>query len=325
MLDRSGDDDDPGDSDDGTGLLPRPAPLDLSVLTLVRNRNEMLARLIAGLAGAERPPAELVVAWCGGEDPRRAVAVDVPFDVRIIEVGTGSERIPYSHARNACARAARSPALGFLDADCIPGARYPGALSDALGEVDALCTGEVWYLPPDPVASFAEADLRRIGRTHAHRERPPSSGVALSSRHELVWGLHMGMRRSTFERLGGFDESYRGYAGEDTDLAVTARASGVPVGLVADADVFHQHHDVWEPPVQQLEATLDNARRFHEKWGRWPMEGWLGELVRLGLIEWSPDAPTARLVRRADDADLTRAHRGSALPFRLPVSGGAAG
>jgi len=312
----------PGDDDVSPSKLGDGGPssgtttADLSVLTLVRNRNAMLARLVAGLVTAERPPTELVVAWCGGEDPHGVVESDLPFDVRVIEVGTGGERIPYSHARNECARTARSQALAFLDADCIPGSRYPGALADALAQVDALCTGEVWYLPPDTLTSFAEADLRRIGRPHPHRERPPSTGIALSSGHELVWGLHMAVRRSTFDGLGGFDESYQGYAGEDTDLAVAARSRGVPVALVAGADVFHQHHDVWEPPVQQLEATLANARRFHEKWGRWPMEGWLVELVDLGLIEWSLDGPTVRLLRQPDDRDLARAHRASALPFR---------
>ncbi len=299
-------------------MSDRRAPIpraDLSVLTLVRNRNDLLAGLVDALARSEVAPDELVVAWCGGEDPGAVLDRPLPFDVRVVEVDD-HDRIVYSKARNGAAAAARASGLAFIDADCVPSATYVGALAAALDEHDALCTGEVLYLPPELPDRFDETDLRRLGRPHPHRERPPATGVALGGRHELVWGLHLALRASTFSALGGFDEGYTGYAGEDTDLAVTARAAGIPVGLVAGAEVFHQHHDVWEPPVQQLAATLANASRFRDKWGRWPMEGWLTDLAELGLIEWSPAAPTARLVREPTEADLAAAHRTSALPFR---------
>lgn len=299
-------------------------PAELSVLTLVRDRNAMLGRLLDGLAGGDRVPRELVVAWCGGEDPAAVVPASLPFDVRIVAVGDGHERIPYSTARNTCAREARSPALAFLDADCIPGPGYAANLATALAEVDALCTGEVRYLPPGEPPSHDPATLRSLGRVHPHRDRPPSSGWRTGGHHELVWGLHLAIRRNTFDRLGGFDEGYCGYAGEDTDLAVAAREAGVPVALVADAEVFHQHHDVWEPPVQQLHATLANCRRFRAKWGWWPMGGWLAELAELGLVTWDPDADDVVVVREPDDADRAAAHRSSAYPFRADPVGAAA-
>lgn len=291
----------------------------LSVATLVRDRNAMLGRLVDALAAATPPPGELLVAWCGGEDPAPVLDRRLPFDVSVLDIG-GGDRIAYAPARNACAAAARFPAVAFLDADCIPAARYPAALADALAGVDALCTGEVWYLPPEPPPAWDEATLRTLARPHPHRQRPPEAGVRLGGRHELVWGLHLALRRSTFHRLGGFDEGYGGYAGEDTDLAVTARQAGVAVALVAGAQVFHQHHDAWEPPVQQLEATMANATRFHHKWGWWPMGGWLGDLAAMGLIEWRPDADHLTVVRPPTDAEVAAAHRDRALPFRSGAS-----
>ena len=297
------------------------APVDLSVVTLVRNRNALLARLVDGLVGGDAPPAELVVAWCGGEDPHAVLPDDAPFAVRVLPVGRGGERIPYAEARNAGAAASSAANVAFLDADCIPGPRYVVALADGLAEVDALATGEVWYLPPAAPEAFDPATLRAAGRVHPHRDRPPARGWRTGGRHEQVWGLHMAFRRTTFDRLGGFDETYQGYAGEDTDLAVTARRAGVPVALVADAEVFHQHHDVWDPPVQQLRATLANATTFRRKWGRWPMEGWLAELDRRGLVTWDPSAAEVTVRREPDAADLAAAHQHAALPFLLPDAG----
>jgi GT2 family glycosyltransferase len=115
--------------------------------------------------------------------------------------------------------------------------------------------------------------IAAVGRSHPARERPPTSGVRMGRRHDLVWGLCMAMRRKLFECAGGFDESYNGYAGEDTDLATTIFVLGVPAGLVGDAFVLHRHHDSFEPPLQQLELTLQNARTpstTNGARGRWP-------------------------------------------------------
>lgn len=289
----------------------------LSVLTLVRDRNALLARLLDGLDAGTAAPAAVVVAWCGGdEDPHEVVGAR-SYPVEVVAVDSPDDRIPYSPARNTAAARAPTDALAFLDADCIPARGYVAALARTLGRIDALCTGEVLYLPPAVPDGADEDGLRALGRPHPHRRRPPTEGVALSTDgHELVWGLHLALRRATLDRVGGFDEGYRGYAGEDTDLAVALREAGVPVALVAGADVFHQHHDTWEPPLQQAAATVANAQRFRDRWGWWPMEGWLAEMAALGIITWSPDAPTAVVDRAPTPAELAAAHRATALPFR---------
>lgn len=290
-------------------------PADLSVLTLVRNRDEMLGRLLDGLDAGTEHPREVVVARCGGSDPRPAIGAR-PYPVRVVEIDSPDDRIPYSPARNACARAATASAIAFVDADCIPTAGYVAALASALAAHDALCTGEVLYLPPDAPLDAGAAELRRHGRPHPHRQRPPAEGVALDASHELVWGLHMALRRETFLALGGFDEGYRGYAGEDTDLAIGAREAGVPAALVAGAEILHQHHDAWEPPLQQAAATVANAQRFRDRWGWWPMDGWLAAMTAIGIIRWSPEAERAEVLRDPTDAELAAAHQPAALPFR---------
>lgn len=290
----------------------------LSVLTLVRNRTAYLHGLLRALEVAPDPPAEVVVAVCGGQDPRPLPRTSFP--TRVLEVASG-ERIAYSPARNACARAALSENLLFLDADCVP---LPGAVSafdQALGAEDAVAIGEVLYLPPgvevDPVDVGA---LALSGRPHPARPRPPTSGWVRSDQYDLIWGLSIGVRRETFLRLGGFDEGYHGYAGEDTDFAEAARQAGVPMLVVAGAAVAHRHHDVFEPPLQQMSATVANAQHFRDKWGRWPMGGWLEGFADLGLIEWSPDAERATVLREPTDLEVEAARKTSALPFRDPLS-----
>ena len=287
----------------------------LSMVTLVRDRNALLRSFLAGVA-AQDAPAEVVVVRAGGdEDPRDVVAELDGLRATVCEVDGPDDRIPYSAARNAGAAAASGDHLAFCDADTIASPGFARAIGTALAGHDALCTGEVRYLPPGDASGLDFATLLARSRPHPHREPVPDQGVVLSSRHELVWGLCMAMRHSTFDRVGGFDEGYGGYAGEDTDLATALAGHGIPVGLVAGAVVLHQHHDSHEPPVQQLRATVANAQRYRDKWGTWPMAGWLQGFVELGLLDWSPDAATCTVRRDPTAEEVDACRRRVALPF----------
>lgn len=287
----------------------------LSMVTLVRNRNRLLHSFLTGVA-SQRAPVEVVVVRAGGdEDPRDVVAGFEGLRATVCEVDAPDERIPYSAARNTGAAAATGDHLAFCDADTIASPTFAGSIDAALAELDALCTGEVRYLPPGDTDASDFSTLLARSRTHPHREPVPDDGVVLSDRHELVWGLCMAMRHSTFERVGGFDEGYGGYAGEDTDLGRALAEAGIPVGLVANAVVLHQHHDSYDPPVQQLRATVANAQRYRDKWGAWPMGGWLTGFAELGLVDWSPDASTCRVLRDPSAEELDACRRTVALPF----------
>ena len=101
---------------------------------------------------------------------------------------------------------------------------------------------------------------------------------------DLFWSLSFAVDPATWGRLGGFCEAYVGYGGEDTDLGRTAIARGTGLGWVGGARAYHQHHPVSSPPVEHLDDILRNGRLFHERWGEWPMTGWLEEFERRGLV-----------------------------------------
>lgn len=294
----------------------------LSIVTLVSDRNQMLDRLLAGCARQHGPSFEVVVVRAGGtEDPAEVAARHPDVDVHSTTVPGHEETIPYATARNHGAATARGDVLAFCDADTIPSSGFVAAMTAALADHDALATGEVRYLVPGAEDTDDEDQLLLGSAPHPDRDPVPRTGIALGGRPELVWGLCMVLRRATFERLGGFDERFTGYAGEDTDLATRVGAAGLPVALVGGATVFHQHHDWFDPPVQQLRATVANARRYHETWGRWPMEGWLAAFASMGLVEWEPDADRCTVVRTPTPGEVEACRRTAAAPFlgeRMP-------
>lgn len=293
----------------------------LSVVTIVRNRNRMLSHFLRGWAAQTDAAPEIVVVHTGGdEDPADVVRSRPDLDVRVVgaKSSTPDGHINYSVARNAGAAAAAGEHLLFCDADTIPLRHVARRIDSSLADVDALLTADVRYLPPDAELGLDPDELVALGRRHPHRPPPPSSGIDLHHAHHLVWGLCMAIRRSTFDEIGGFDEGYDGYAGEDTDLAEAVRRTGRSAGIVAGCVVLHQHHDSWEPPLHQMEATVANAQRYRLKWGTWPMTGWLAEFERLGLIEREEHRV---VVRRTPTDDEIEAHRCvAALPFRGSLS-----
>lgn len=297
-------------ADAGSPSPPGASPA--SVLTLVRGRGDRLRNLMAGLARQTVSPSELVIAWMQ-PDPEPDLP-DPGCPVRHRHVP--GEALPLAAARNAAASAATGDLLIFLDVDCIPSPTLVGAYERAAAGTDGLLLGEVLYLPPCPELACVEldfTDLDRLGIPHPARPRPPAEGLRHEPDPGQLWGLSFALPARAWAAIGGMDEDFVGYGGEETDFAVRLAATGVPTFWVADARAYHQHHPVHIPPLQHVGAILDNAARFHARHGRWCMTYWLGQFAAAGLIDWSPEASAIRILRRPGTDEIAAALRPDAL------------
>jgi GT2 family glycosyltransferase len=128
---------------------------------------------------------------------------------------------------------------------------------------------------------------------HPARPAPRAGEVIATADYALFWSLSFALTASTWRQIGGFCERYRGYGGEDTDFAQTARATGVPMRWVGGAHAFHQFHPVSDPPVEHVHDIVRNATIFHQRWGWWPMANWLDAFERRGLITCDRAGPPA--------------------------------
>ena len=253
---------------------------ELSVLTLVKNRAAPLQRLIEGLDRSRVAPSELVIVDMSDAPVEAASAVGFP--IRIVRLAT--DGLPLAEARNLAARRARGSDLLFLDVDCIPSAGLTARMAGILAAENALVCASVGYLGPDDVDDdWTEAGLTAAAQSHPVRTFP-DTGLRPEPNAGLFWSLAFGVRRGAFEALGGFDERYSGYGAEDTDFGFRCREAGLPLLFAGGLGAFHQHHGVWDPPLQHFEDIVRNAQVFHDRWALWPMEGWLDAFAALGLI-----------------------------------------
>lgn len=296
-------------------MLPAPAapaenPPRAVVVTAVHGRATHLRRQRAGLALSTSAPVTHVVAAMEDPEISARLATEQPgtqpavstgatrdagdLPTQVVEIPRSAGRLPLAAARNLGAQRALEQLPGpddlliFLDVDCIPDPGLISAYIEAsrLRPEDLLC-GPVAYLPELPgeaLDSATAVQLAAWAAPHPARPAPAAGEILTHGEHALFWSLSFAVRREVWEKIGGFDEAYTGYGAEDTDFSWRARARGVELTWVGGARAYHQHHPVSRPPVEHLTDILRNGRIFADRWGHWPMEGWLQEFERMGLV-----------------------------------------
>lgn len=272
----------------------------MKVITLVHGRSTHLANLIQGLESSSLIPQAL---WIVHMNETSGEFASRLFPIHTLRVDEPAG-LPLAKARNRVTVIDPAASWVFLDVDCIPShdllAHYRVGLQ---AQPDALHMGQVRYLPEGANRpGWDEAALYAQGVEHplAKFRHGPRSALP----HHLFWSLNFACSGSTFARIGGFDEDYQGYGGEDTDFAFRARHEGVAL-LDNSAMAFHQYHPTYDPPLNHFSDIVANARRFHSRWGVWPMEGWLRAFCDQGLLHWTDErleivgTPSAELVAQA--------------------------
>lgn len=247
----------------------------VSVLVITHRRDDHLLHQQRAL---QRVPGwdEAVVTFINQPDVPWAAA---PPRVRVEHLT--ADGLALAQARNHAARAGRGEVLVFLDVDCLPG---PGTIARLADECQPgrVVMAEPRYLPPSWTPNTSPES---VALPHHSRAGLP---VGRTDAWHMFWSLGFAMRADDFASVGGFDEGYSGYGGEDTDFAFACRRAGMELWL-SSAPVFHQAHAVHRPPLQHTSSIVINARRFRERWGTWPMEGWLAALASRGLVAWGDD------------------------------------
>jgi GT2 family glycosyltransferase len=268
-----------------------------AIITTVGGRGAHLRRQLEGLdSNATAADQHIVVAL---DDPEALVITSGRAATRVVDCPVRGGPLPIATARNQGATAALDDGaelLVFLDVDCIPGSslitRYQSAAARP-EHADALLCGPVTYLAA-PGPSGYPVDVDGLVDPHPARPNPEPDDIVGSTDYALFWSLSFALTTDTWHRIGGFCERYRGYGGEDTDFACCAAAAGVGMRWVGGAHAFHQYHPVSYPPTEHLHDILRNAEIFYERWGWWPMGGWLSSFEAAGLIHCDDNGrPTA--------------------------------
>lgn len=251
----------------------------VSVVITTYNRSDALLAVLQALLHQSDRHFEIIVADDGSRDEHRRVVLASPIaqSCRITHVWHPDVGFTASRIRNRGVAASRGAYIVFLDGDCVPEVDFI-ARHKALAQPGCFVNGSRVLLS----AAFTERILATgepvCGRSRTYWLRQRFSGHAsklsgllrlpdgaLRLRREFSWkgirSCNMGVWRSDFERVDGFDESFVGWGHEDADFVLRLHHSGVvrKNGFCA-TEVFHLWHQEATRSQESHNASVVLAR-----------------------------------------------------------------
>ena len=245
----------------------------MSVVVASRGRAALLPRLVAAIEAqtVALDDVELVVVDDASPDDTATVlatlAREAKVALRVVALPTQQGR---AAARNHGWWAARAPVVAFTDDDCVPDPEWLAAGLGAMGDAPRLVVGRTE--PPEDQRALAARPFARVLEVH---------GVRYYETCNIFF------RRRDLMAVRGFDERYRTWGGEDTDLGLRVVSTGVDARYAPAALV---HHDVcpdtWAGALRALQRRVWTSDAW---WPTTPRRG-----ARCCTASCSGSAPTPR-------------------------------
>ena len=206
-----------------------------SVIVPVRNGGARLGELLAALEQQTIPRREFEVV-IGDDGSTDGSTEQLAADAGWFRVTSGPPQNAYA-ARNRAAALACAPVLAFCDADCRPESTWLESGLRALDEADVV-GGLIRFVVPKRKTAWALLDIE----LHVDQERAIRSGNGLTG--------NLFVRRDTFDRAGGFDDSLPSHG--DYDFVSRCVANGARLSFAGEAVVWHPTHDRARPFLHKV-------------------------------------------------------------------------
>ncbi len=195
----------------------------VSIIIPAYNAEGTLAQCIEACLRQTPPSFEVIVVDDGSTDGTARIAQGYP--VHYVRQDRGGP----AAARNRGARDANGEILAFTDSDCVPREDWIAQLVERLDE-DVAAVGGTY--------DIANQDSMLAQMIH---EEIVVRHTRFGELIDFIGSYNMAIRRGVFERVGGFDESFRAASGEDNDLSYRLLAAHETLRFAKNAVVAHYH------------------------------------------------------------------------------------
>jgi len=294
----------------------------VSVIIPTYNRRNELEQTLEALAVQEFPAAEfeVIVADDGSSDDSAEVAASFDGPLRLKYVWQEDLGYRSAAARNLGARQAAAPIFAFLDCGTLAGPGFVGghlAAQSAPGKraVVGYCYGydslrkDKWVPDSLGTASLSEVVRRNAGEPlfqdvrHSEFERVGFDLMKFAVPWTYFATMNCSMGAADFWAVGGFDETFKGWGMEDTELGYRLFRNGVALSLSLDAWTIELPVD--RAVKRRLGSLMRNVRIFHDKFPE-PFVEMLADGLRnfeMDTME-ADSAMLARWTERARELDV---------------------
>ena len=209
-------------------LDPAGDPVDVSVVIPARNAGQFLALQLEALAGQESDePFEVIIADNGSTDATVEIAQSFRDRFSRLEVVDAAAKPGSAHARNVGVAKSHGSRLVFADADDLVAPGYVAAMATALWQHQAVAAKIDWTRLNDWIRPSGLPDDQASGISGGMFGWLP-----------FAFGGAMGVRRSTFDALGGFDDAVP--RADDVEFCWRLGLAGIEVAFVPEALVHYR-------------------------------------------------------------------------------------
>ncbi|MEA5453703.1 glycosyltransferase [Sinomonas sp. JGH33] len=245
-----------------------------SVIVPTFNKHERLAFTLESFAHQQDCDFEVVVCDDGSNDQTAGILErlrdEMPYPLVTVSGSHGGA----GAARNCAAAAARGDVLVFNDDDMVPAPGYLSRHVEACSADDVLSRGERWAVPIEVVPLFLGHAVdamqyievwRRARMTVAEKWALDALTMRPAHHYRFLQTCtsNLAVRRASFDRIGGFDESFgTRWGAEDTEFGYRAQLAGVGIRLTQSAKNLHLEHST--DSGAKFSQGLDNFRRLGE-------------------------------------------------------------
>jgi glycosyltransferase involved in cell wall biosynthesis len=264
----------------------------ISVIICTRDRGEMVVSTVRSVLLNRYPDFELIIIDQSYDDRTKRSLEHLSEDLRIRYIRSATEGA--ASARNIGVQNAQGEIIAFTDDDCEVMPDWINELVRAFqsDQKVGIVLGKVLAGPHDSSEGFIPAYfLRGPFLARSIREKHKVEGI----------GACMGIRKTTWAALNGFDECMGSGAplksGEDTDFIVRTLLSGYYVYETPKVAVVHHGFRTWEESKQLIKNYMFGFGAMfvkHIKSGNWQI---LIVLFHLSQ-RWAFSAPVVHLGKR---------------------------
>jgi glycosyltransferase involved in cell wall biosynthesis len=220
-------------------------PVKISVIVPAYNASRTIGRLLSALEGQQCPfTFETIVVDDGSTDDTPRIVASHP-QVRYVRQDNAGP----AAARNHGARLATTGYLCFTDSDCVPRQDWLVRLMDGFNGTGGAPDATIGAV----MGSYGIANPESLLSRGIHEEILFRHGKLLPDFPKVFGSYNFCAKKTIFDAVGGFRETYRQASGEDNDLSYRFTRAGYRIYFKRNAIVDHYH-------------TTDFKKYLREQW-----------------------------------------------------------
>jgi O-antigen biosynthesis protein len=245
--------------------LPKVERPTASIVMVTRNRLDWLRQAIAACLEQTEPCYELIVVDDGSTDGTREFVAE---EVSGITILPHDRNIGYGLGCNLGASRAIGRYLVFLNSDTLVHAGWLPPLLARFEQDESVGAAGPRILNFDGSLQLAGALLTRAGATvpYGDHDDPERPEYTFTRDVDYGSGACLAVRRSAFERVGGFDPAYGLVYFEDTDFCLRLWEIGLRTIYEPRSTVTHVGGGGSEPDPATMLLALRNRSIFERRW-----------------------------------------------------------